>query len=168
MVFISICVIFLGVRMYVHLLPLSCPNPHIGCLKQCGYSFHIIRYPELVSPNKKSQNRFSVFLIILPLSIIWTDTILFSSSIHAVFSASLIRDHPPFLFSTTYRSVVCTLKTKRPCPGRHSRVALQTGSYLTKGVAVKLSISVFLFPFIQKHSIFRVPKSPDNNSLFLV
>lgn len=45
------------------------------------------RYPDFVNPNIKSQNRFSAFIIILLFSNGWNDRILFSSSIHTVFSS---------------------------------------------------------------------------------
>ena len=57
-------------------------------------SFHMIRYPELVNPNGKSQNRLSAFIIIFPLSMAWNETILFSSSIQAVFSVFSIFLNP--------------------------------------------------------------------------
>lgn len=59
--------------------------------------------------------------IIMPLSITWNDTILFSSSIHAVFSALFIQD-PSFLSNAAYRSVGNCFKMKRQCPGGHSRI----------------------------------------------
>lgn len=85
--------------------------------KQFGYFFHIktipphmIRYPELVSPNRNSQNRLSVFIIILALSIAWNDRILFSSSIHAVFSSSFIFSNP---FQNRSGNTVNSARTNR-------------------------------------------------------
>ena len=49
-------------------------------------SLHMIRYLDFVSPDIKSQSRLSAFVIILRLSIAWNNTILLSSSIHAIFS----------------------------------------------------------------------------------